>query len=99
ATADAEKSAEIDDRRLGLSGSIHNDIDDPPHVFIGGATDLLAENALDFLVVENSDGWLSREPARGPPTRGVWRLLALRLRRGIISNCRINGSGEHDQRD
>ena len=53
-----------------LPGSIDDDIDDPPHILVGGAANLLAEDAL-------RRRWLSRTVtvgARGPPLPGGCRL-------------------------
>jgi hypothetical protein len=53
ATADAKESAEVDDSSPDMSGSIHNDVDDPPHVLVGRAANFLAKDALHVAVIEN----------------------------------------------
>jgi hypothetical protein len=55
ATAYAKEGTEVDDRRPDLSGSIHDDVDDPPHILVCGATNFLAKDALHLPVIEN---WL-----------------------------------------
>src|SRR5262249_43012376 len=36
-----------------LSGPVHDHVNDPSHVLVGTAADLLAENALDLQTIEN----------------------------------------------
>ena len=55
--ANPEKAAEIDDRSPHPSASIDNYIDDAAHIFVGGAQDLPAENALDFVIIEHRHRW------------------------------------------
>ena len=64
AAADTEEAAEIDDGRAHTPGAIDNDIDDAPHVFIGAAAHLPAENALHLLRLENSYGGIGRRSRR-----------------------------------
>ena len=55
AAADAEKAAEIDDRGAHLAAAVDEHVDDPAHVLVGGAAHVTAENALDFVLVEDGD--------------------------------------------
>src|SRR5262249_25039892 len=57
---DTKKTAEVDDRRPDLSASIHNDVDDTPHILIGPASDLSAQTTLNLLMIENRHGRLSQ---------------------------------------
>src|SRR5215831_16413936 len=52
ARADAEKPAEVDNRRVNLAVAAHDDVHDPSHVLIGAAANALAEDGGDLLVVE-----------------------------------------------
>ena len=52
ATTNAKKAAELDDGCSELPISIRNDIHDPPHVLVGGATDFLAKDTLYGVAVE-----------------------------------------------
>src|SRR5262245_32033315 len=52
ARADAEKPAEVDDRRVNLAVAAHDDVHDPSHVLVGAAANALAEDGGDLLVVE-----------------------------------------------
>src|SRR5450755_3728232 len=45
AAADTEEPAEVDDRRANLPGPIDDGIDDPTHIFAGGAANLLTEDS------------------------------------------------------
>src|SRR6267154_623918 len=67
AAADTEKAAKVDDGCSYLSGSVHNDLDDAPHIFVRNAADLLAENSLDLLIVDDNH----RRPA-GATASGAW---------------------------
>ena len=53
AAADAEETAEIDDRGTHLAVAVDQHIDDPAHVLVGGAEHFAAKNALDLVLVEN----------------------------------------------
>ena len=55
--ANPEEAAEIDDRSPHPSASIDDYINDAAHILVGGAQDLPAENALDFMVVEYPHRW------------------------------------------
>src|SRR5215475_15117727 len=52
ARADAEKPAEVDDRRVNLAVAAHNDVHDPSHVLLGAAANAFAEDGVDVLVGE-----------------------------------------------
>src|SRR5262249_34534742 len=52
ARADAEKPAEVDDRRVNLTVAAYDDVHDPSHVLVGAAANALAEDGGDLLVVE-----------------------------------------------
>src|SRR6516165_9833489 len=54
AAADAEKAAEIDHSCAHLPRPVDNDIDDAPHILIGAAAHLLAENTLCLPRLEDS---------------------------------------------
>ncbi len=54
AAADAEETAEIDDRGAHLAAAIHQHVDDAAHILVGGAAHFAAEDALDLVVGE---GW------------------------------------------
>src|SRR5882724_7183331 len=71
AAADAEKAAKVDDGCTYLSGSVHNDLDDAPHIFVRNAADLLAENSLDLLIVDDN----YRRPASASGARNADQLF------------------------
>src|SRR5262245_6956719 len=68
--ADAEKPAEVDDRRVNLAVAAHDDVHDPSHVLVGTAANALAEDGGDLLVVEYR-GW--RAGRRIGRCGGRWR--------------------------
>ncbi len=83
AAADAEEAAEIDDRGTRLAGAVDQHVDDAPHVLIGSAADLAANDGLDFLGAKDGDRRLAR---------GLGALLWLR-------DGGLEGGSQHDQRD
>jgi hypothetical protein len=72
-----------------LPSSIRNDIHDPPHVLVGGATDFLAKDTLYGVAVENHNGYSSWGPGGGRPVN-CW------LRHGAILAYRVERSGKSD---
>ena len=59
AAADTHESAEIDDGGAGLAGLVDDDVDDAPHVFVGVAAHLTAQDALHVTGVEHNGRWCS----------------------------------------
>jgi hypothetical protein len=53
AVADADKAAEIDDCGTDLPAAVDQKVDEPPHVLARNATDLLAQDPLDLLILEH----------------------------------------------
>ena len=53
AAADAEKTAEINERRADIALVVDQNVNDAPHVFASDTIDLAAEDGFDVLVVEN----------------------------------------------
>jgi len=65
AAADTEKAPKVDDGRTYLSGSVHNDLDDAPHIFVRNAADFLAENSLDLPIVRRQSRRTRRRTSSG----------------------------------
>ena len=80
AAADAEKAAEVDDRGARPAVASTIDIDDPAHVLVGGAADVLAEDRL-----------ASRESSMDQRRRWSVTLAARRLRLAWSTGRRIGG--------
>src|SRR5207245_4948121 len=53
AATDTEKAAEIDDGGTDLPAAIDQDVDDPPHVLVRNAADLIAQDALHLPLAEH----------------------------------------------
>src|SRR5262249_22073606 len=75
ARADAEKPAEVDDRRVNLAVAAHDDVHDPSHVLIGAAANALAEDGGDLLVVKYRRRRAGRRIGRCDGGRRRWRVL------------------------
>jgi hypothetical protein len=73
AATDPEETAEIDDRCTHPPAMVDNHVDDTPHIFLGSAEDLAAENTLNFMIFEHRN--------RGR-FRAAWRCMIGRLVRG-----------------
>jgi hypothetical protein len=85
AAADAEEAAKVDDGGARLPDTVHDDVDDTPHVLVGGAANFDAQNAGHDLVVED-DGfrtlrwrrWRPRRRRIGGGSLWRWRIAARR---------------------
>src|SRR5580704_14166732 len=80
ATADTKEATEVDDCCPDLSGSVHNDVDDAPHVLVSSATNFLAKNFLHLAVIENCHGRLG--------WGGSWTLAGIIIRQPLILRLR-----------
>src|SRR6185436_1743029 len=56
AAADTEEPAEVDDGGTGTAGPVDHDIDQPAHIFVRLAANLLAKNALGLLGTKHRHG-------------------------------------------
>src|SRR6266481_2804597 len=86
--ADTEEAAEIDHGGAYRAFAIHDRVDDAPHVLVGGAADLAAEDSVCIAGADYGDRWRRRGFFRSP----LGCSFARRWRTGII---RRPGGGEY----